>query len=138
MTPALLPDDHPIVLFDGVCNFCEASIQFIIKRDTDAVFRFASLQGEQGRAIALKHGVDPDIVITLMLLEEGTLYNKSCASLRIARHLRFPWNLARVFLILPKWMRDPFYMLVSKNRYRIAGKKEECMVPGPELRERFL
>ncbi len=138
MIDSAAESEGPIVLFDGVCNFCVGSVQFMIKRDRKKVLRFASLQGEAGRAIAMAHGVDPDAIITLMLLEDGVLTNKSTASFRIARHLTFPWNLARFLLIFPRWTRDPFYMIISKYRYRILGKKEECMVPSPEIRARFL
>lgn len=128
----------PIILFDGVCNFCESSVRFIVDRDPRGVFRFASLQSEIGRELAIGAGGDPDAMNTMMLLEDGELYTRSTAALRIARRMRFPWRLARVFLAIPEEMRDPLYALVSANRYRWFGKKEECMIPSPEIRERFL
>ncbi len=128
----------PIVLFDGVCNFCESSVRFIIDRDPHAVFRFASLQSETGRDLAVAAGGDPDAMNTMMLLEDGELYTRSTAALRIARRMRLPWRLARVFLAMPAAMRDPLYTFISAHRYRWFGKKEECMIPSPEIRERFL
>ena len=128
----------PIVLFDGVCNFCESSVRFIIDRDPDGIFRFTSLQSETGRRLAIEAGGDPDAINSMILLEDGQLYTRSTAALRIARRLRLPWRLARIFLAMPEDLRDPFYALIAANRYRWFGKKEECMIPSPEIRERFL
>lgn len=130
--------DHPIVLFDGVCNFCVGSVQFIIRRDREGAFRFASLQSDIGRELAVEHGVDPDAMNSLLLFEQGKLHLRSTAALRIARRLRFPWHLARIFLLVPRILRDPIYRLIAANRYRLFGKREECMIPTPEIRERFL
>lgn len=130
--------DNPIVLFDGVCNFCVGSVQFIIRRDREGAFRFASLQSDIGRELALEHGVDPDAMNSLLLFEQGKLHLRSTAALRIARRLRFPWHLARIFLLVPRILRDPIYRLIAANRYRLFGKREECMIPTPEIRERFL
>lgn len=130
--------EGPVVLFDGVCNFCESSVRFIIDRDVRGTFRFASLQSERGGELARRHGADPDRLNTMMLIEGGELYTRSTAALRIARRLRLPWRLARLFLALPSEVRDPLYELIAANRYRWFGQKEECMIPGPEIRERFL
>ena len=130
----------PTVLFDGVCNLCNASVQYIIDRDPSAVFRFASLQSEAGRRVleavgaALPEG-DPESVL---LVEDGRLYERSDAALRIARRLTGPVRLAAAFLLVPHVLRDPLYRFVARNRYRWFGKSESCRLPTPELRGRFL
>ena len=129
---------HPVVLFDGVCNFCESSVRFIIDRDPEGTFRFASLQSEGGGRLARRHGAEPDELNTMMLIEDGMLYTRSTAALRIARRLRLPWRLARIFLAIPAPMRDPIYNLIAANRYRWFGRKDECMIPTPDVRQRFL
>lgn len=130
--------NHPIVLFDGVCNFCEGSVRFIIDRDPEGVFRFASLQSELGENLAKEHGADAGEMNTMMLVQDGKLYKRTSAALRIAGRLKFPWPLASVFLIVPPFIRDIAYRIISKNRYRWFGKKDACMIPSPEIRERFL
>ena len=107
-----------VVLFDGVCNFCEGSVRFIINRDPEGIFRFTSLQSEQAKEILQSHGRDPDSLSSVVLVEEGTLYTKSSAALRIARRLRFPWPLLWGFIVLPPFLRDLGYDLIARNRYR--------------------
>ena len=129
-----------IVLFDGVCNLCNGSVQFILDRDPKGYFSFASLQSERGKALLREHGVtptegDPDSVF---LIEGGRLFDRSTAALRIAAHLTLPWSLMRIYLLLPAFLRDPFYKLVARNRYRLFGKTNECRIPTPELRARML
>ena len=130
--------NHPIVLFDGVCNFCEGSVRFIIDRDPEGIFRFASLQSEFGKQLAQEHGSDAGALKTFMLVQDGKLYKRTSAALRVAARLKFPWPLASAFLIVPPFIRDVVYRIISKNRYRWFGKKEACMIPSPEIRERFL
>jgi predicted DCC family thiol-disulfide oxidoreductase YuxK len=130
----------PVVLFDGVCNLCHGSVQFIVDRDPGAAFRFASLQSEQGAALLRAHGRtppegDPDSVV---LLEDGQVYEHSTAALRIARRLGGLWRLLYVFMIVPRFLRDAAYRLIARNRYRMFGKSEQCRIPTPELRARFL
>lgn len=129
---------HPVVLFDGVCNFCEGSVRFIIDRDPRGTFRFASLQSEAGLRLAQEHGGDASELNTMMLIENGRLHKRSGAALRVARRLRFPWFLAWIFIAVPPVIRDAIYSIVARNRYRWFGKKESCMIPTPEIRERFL
>ena len=130
--------EYPVVLFDGLCNVCEGSVKFILKRDGNRRFRFASLQSDVAKDLTRPFGVDPSALNTMMLVQDGTLYKRSDAVLRIARRLRFPWMLSSVFLVLPRFLRDPVYNFVGRNRYRWFGKKDECMIPTPEIRERFL
>lgn len=136
-TPAPTP---PVVLFDGVCNLCNGAVQFIVDRDPEGTFRFASLQSERAAALLGAHGLeapegDPDSVI---LIEDGRVHQSSGAALRIARHLRGPWKLFYAFVIVPRFLRDAVYRFIARNRYRWFGKSEQCRVPTPALRARFL
>ena len=130
--------NHPIVLFDGVCNLCSGSVQFILKRDPEGRFRFASLQSEAGRSLMVEHGLDPDALSSVVVIEDGRAYQESSAALRIARHLPGAWKLLRVFAVIPRPIRDAVYRLIARNRYRWFGKTEACWLPTPELRTRFL
>jgi len=127
-----------VVLFDGVCNVCNRTVNFIIDRDPDARFRFASLQSPEGMALAAPHGIDGSQPSTLVLLEEGKAYTQSTAALRIARRLRAPWPLAYALLAVPRALRDAAYRFFAANRYRWFGKADVCRVPTPEIRSRFL
>ena len=130
--------ESSIVLFDGVCNFCEGSVRFIIDRDPKGTFRFASLQSPFASEILQKHGRDPEELTSVVLVEHDRIYTKSGSALRIARRLRFPWFLLWSFMVLPPFIRDIVYDYIARNRYKWFGKKEECMIPTPEIRERFL
>jgi predicted DCC family thiol-disulfide oxidoreductase YuxK len=130
--------NHPIVLFDGVCNLCSGSVQFILKRDPQARFRFASLQSEAGRSLMTEHGLNPDALSSVVVIEDGRAFQESSAALRIARHLPGAWKLLRVFAVIPRPIRDAVYRLIARNRYRWFGKTEACWLPTPELRARFL
>lgn len=129
---------HPTLLFDGVCNLCSGSVQFILKRDTRGRFRFASLQSDAGRRLMTGHGLDPEALSSVVLIEDGRAYQESTAALRIARHLPGAWKLLRVFTVIPRPLRDAVYRLIARNRYRWFGKTETCWLPTPELRARFL
>lgn len=130
--------DASVVLFDGVCNVCNSTVNFIIDRDPTARFRFASLQSPQGSALAASHGVDASQLSTMVLIDGGRAYTKSTALLRVARGLRAPWPLAYVAMIVPRPLRDAAYRFLVSNRYRWFGKSESCRVPTPEIRSRFL
>jgi predicted DCC family thiol-disulfide oxidoreductase YuxK len=131
--------DAPIILFDGVCNLCNASVQFVIERDPTAIFRFAALQSDFGQAILAKNGIytegSPDSII---LVENDVVYDRSTAALRIAKRLSGGIQFMAVFLIVPKFIRDFFYKIIAKNRYRWFGKQESCWLPTKELKARFL
>ncbi|NUK29481.1 thiol-disulfide oxidoreductase DCC family protein [Parageobacillus sp. VR-IP] len=127
---------NTIILFDGVCSLCSASVQFIIARDPHAVFRFASLQSEVGEALRQKFGV-PE-VDSLVLLEDDRYYTKSSAALRICRRLTGAWKLFYIFWIVPKPLRDYVYGFVAKHRYEWFGKRDHCLMPTPDIRARFL
>jgi predicted DCC family thiol-disulfide oxidoreductase YuxK len=128
---------HPVILFDGVCNFCDASVQFILNRDPNETFHFASLQSEAGQELLEKYYVRDD-VDSMILIENDKVYYKSGAALRISRHLRGAWKLLYVFMVVPTPIRNIVYDLIARNRYKWFGQKESCMLPPPNVRKRFL
>jgi predicted DCC family thiol-disulfide oxidoreductase YuxK len=130
--------DRAIVLFDGTCAFCEGSVKFIAKRDPHGYFRFGASQSPSAAGILAEHGLARDGARSIVLIEDGQVYLRSTASLRIARHLRFPWSLARVFLIVPRPLRDGVYRIVAAVRHRLAGTSNACEIPPPEIRERLI
>lgn len=142
--------DGPVVLFDGVCTFCNGAVEFILDHEKRAVLRFAPLQSEPGVALleaaagasearALRAGAtgdgDPS---TMVLVEDGRVFTHSTAGLRIARYLRAPFSWAIVLLLVPRFLRDAVYRWFAAHRYRWFGREETCRVPTPELRARFL
>ena len=129
---------HPVVLFDGVCNLCHGTVRFIVDRDPDAVFRFAPLESEVGRRLvagAYAGGQAPDSVI---LLEDGRPYEGSEVALRIASRLGPPWSALLVLRIVPAGIREWAYRAVARRRYGWFGRMDACPVPDQQLRERFL
>ena len=128
-----------IVLFDGVCNLCNSTVQFIIKRDTNNQFKFSSLQSEYGQNFLKERNLDSsDFKSIILYVPEVAYYTKSTAALKIAQNLGFPYNLLSVFLLIPSFIRDWIYSLVSKYRYHLFGKKDSCMVPTPENKRKFI
>ncbi len=133
-----MQNDGPIILFDGVCNFCAWSVRFVIERDPRGVCRFASLQSEAGRHLLREHGLDEEAMDSFVLVEGVKAWRESDAALRVCLYLRAPWRWLSMFLIMPKFLRDPLYRLIARNRYRWFGKSDTCLVQSPELRGRFL
>jgi predicted DCC family thiol-disulfide oxidoreductase YuxK len=127
-----------IVLFDGVCNFCNESVQFIIKRDPKGYFKFAALQSEDGQALLKKYNLPIETIDTIVLIENKKAYTLSTVPLRITRKLYRLWSLLYIFVLVPSFIRDPIYRWIARNRYKWFGKKETCMMPTPEIRNRFL
>ena len=134
---SLSEDQNPVILFDGMCNFCSNSVQFIINRDPSSKFRFASLQSETGKNLIAKSKIDNKNLDSIVLFENGTYYIKSTAVLKIASKLNALWPLFYFFIVIPAPLRDYFYDIVAKNRYKWFGKKEDCMVPNAEIKARF-
>ncbi|HEU0013724.1 MAG TPA: thiol-disulfide oxidoreductase DCC family protein [Longimicrobium sp.] len=128
----------PIVLYDGVCGLCDRSVQLILRNDRRGRFRFAALQSDAGRALLEKFGLSPEALDSVVLVEGDQAWRRSRAALRIARRMDAPWPLLWPLTIVPRPVADFFYNLVAKNRYRIFGKLDACMIPPPEVRERFL
>ena len=129
---------HSIILFDGVCNLCNGAVNFVIKRDPGNVFKFTPLQEKQGVLLLKKHAIDAQKLDSIVLVENKKVYTKSSAALRIARKMSNLWPLFFVLLIIPRFIRDGVYDFIAKNRYKWFGKKKQCMIPTPGLREKFL
>ena len=129
--------DSPIILFDGICNLCNGAVQFIIKRDAQGKFKFAALQSPVGKSYLQKFKVNDD-TSSLILIKDARPFEKSSAALEIARHLSGAWPLLTAFKVVPKFLRDGVYNFIARRRYSWFGKKDECMIPTPELKSRFL
>ena len=132
-------ENKKIILFDGVCNLCNSSVQFVIKRDKKDIFRYAALQSETGQALVKQRHIDTSKVDSIILIEPGVAYyTKSDAALEIAQDLGGLWKLTAVFTWIPTSIRNSIYNLVAKNRYKWFGKQDACMIPTPELKAKFL
>lgn len=136
--PASLTLETPVLLFDGVCNLCNASVQWILKRDHKAQFRFAALQSEFGQQILQKHGLTTEQFDTVVLSVGDRIFLRSDAPLEIVRRLGGFWKLFYLFKVLPRPLRDALYNFVARNRYRWFGRQAACMLPRPEWKGRFL
>lgn len=130
----MVQNKKAIILFDGICHFCNGAVQFIIKRDRRAYFQFASLQSSVAKSLLSNHPAKDSIV----LIEDGQYYTESTAVLHIARNLDGLWKLVSIFFVLPKALRDPLYRFLARHRYQWFGQRQTCMVPTPEVKERFL
>ncbi len=131
-------DDQKIVVFDAECILCSANAQFVLKYDRGKHFMLAAMQGDYGSALYQKYGIDPTNPETLILLYKDKLLRNSDAVLAIYEGLGWPWKLAIVARIIPKFLRDPIYLFVARNRYRIFGKRDSCWLPTPEYQDRML
>lgn len=127
-----------IILFDGVCNFCNGSVNFIIERDSKNYFKFAPLQSESAQELLDEHGINKAETDSVILIEDGKAYTYSTAALKVAQKLDGAWSWFYAFIIVPKPIRDFFYKLFAKYRYKLFGKQDACMMPTPEIRARFL
>ncbi|CAM1365527.1 thiol-disulfide oxidoreductase DCC family protein [Tenacibaculum xiamenense] len=134
-----IPENKKLILFDGVCNLCNSSVQFVIKHDKKNQFLFTSLQGNTGTKIINHFNIDREKTDSILLFtKEKKIYSRSKAALLIASNLKFPINLLAIFLVIPSFIRDTVYNYIAKNRYKWFGKKEACYLPTPELKTRFL
>lgn len=127
-----------VVLFDGTCAFCERAVRFIATRDRAGYFRFGASQSPRAAELLARHGIHRDGARSIILIEDGQVYLRSTASLRIARRLHAPWNMAGALLAVPRPLRDAVYQVVAAIRHRIAGTSNACEVPPPEIRARLL
>lgn len=132
------PAGPAIIVFDGLCNLCTASVQFILRHERMPHFKFTPMQSKAGGALLAANGLAPDDVDTFVLIEDGRPYLRSDAAIRVARHLSAPWSLATALAIIPRPIRDWAYRIIARNRYQWFGRREACMVPSPEVRARFL
>lgn len=131
-------DNRPIIIFDGVCNFCNGSVNFIIKRDAAAVFAFTPAQSETAKALMEQHHIPNLANDTFILIKNGTCFTRTNAALEITKDLSGFWFLFRIFKLLPTSFRDIFYDALAKNRYKLFGKKDSCMVPSQNIKDRFI
>ncbi len=127
-----------ILLFDGVCNFCDASVQFIMQRDSKKLFRYAAIQSDIGQQLLKHYKLPTDQISTVVLIENDHIWTHSDAGLRVAKQLGGAWPLAYVFWYIPRFIRDAIYRLLARNRYRWFGQKDACRIPTPNERAMFL
>jgi predicted DCC family thiol-disulfide oxidoreductase YuxK len=135
---SLQPQQHPVILFDGVCNLCSGAVQFIIKHDPHQHFRFASLQSELGQQVLAKYQLPTQDFESFILWENEKLYTKSTGALRVAKKMNRLFSLWYIFIIVPPFIRDGIYHFIAKNRYQWFGKKTACWIPTPSLKRLFL
>ncbi|GAC1348852.1 MAG: thiol-disulfide oxidoreductase DCC family protein [Vulcanimicrobiaceae bacterium] len=131
-------DSRATILFDGICNLCNASVRAIVANDPAAHFRFAALQSGAARDILAAYGRTPESFASIVLVDGAGLSERSDAALRVACYLRFPWPLLGALFAVPRRARDRAYTLIARNRYRIFGTAATCAVPSPQLADRFL
>ncbi|HMT96183.1 MAG TPA: thiol-disulfide oxidoreductase DCC family protein [Ferruginibacter sp.] len=131
-------NNAPILLFDGICNLCNRTLQFIIAHDTQKLYRFASLQSAAGQKLLEQYKLSRSSYSSFVLIENNQAYTQSTAALKVAKNLSGPVKLMVVFNIIPVKIRDVVYNFIARNRYKWFGKKDQCMVPTPDLIKRFL
>lgn len=129
-------EDKAIILFDGVCNLCNTSVDYIIKKDTKGIFKFGALQ--KSGELLKKYNISPEYLNSLVLIQDDVVYYKSSAALKIARKLDGALPLLYPFILLPKFLRDPVYDIIANNRYRWFGQGNTCRLPTPEEAKRFI
>lgn len=129
---------QPVILFDGVCNLCSNVVQFVIKKDTKDLFRFASLQSSFGEEVLQKFHLPPNALNSFILLQHGKVYTKSTGALMVAKQMHGLWPLLYCFIIVPKFIRNAVYNYIANHRYKWFGKKEECWLPTPKLQQKFI
>lgn len=133
-----MPEAHKIILFDGVCNLCNGLVQFVINHDKKSIFRFGSLQSEGGRVLLKEHGLPLNDYDSFVYVKDNRVYLKSTGALHVLKDLGGFYKLLYVFIAIPRPLRDFVYSLIAKSRYSLLGKRESCMLPTPELKNRFL
>ena len=130
--------ESAIILFDGVCNLCNASVNFVLDRDVKHHFKFGALQSDEGMALLKDYSLSGDYLDSIVLLEGGVVYTNSTAALRVARKLGGAWPLMYGFIVIPEVIRNPVYNWIARNRYKWFGKQDFCRMPTPETRTRFI
>lgn len=132
------PHDGPVVVFDGVCALCSGWVRFLLRHDRRARFRFAAMQDRVGHDLLVAHGIDPADPVSFLLVDEGAAWHDSDGVIEVLRRLGGLWRAAVLLRIVPRTLRDRAYRLLARNRYRVFGRRETCMVPPTEVRARFL
>lgn len=134
-----LPLHKKIILFDGVCNLCNSSVLRIIKNDVKNIFVFASLQSEIGKKLCITYSIDTTVIDSIILIEPTKdFYTKSTAILKIIHHFPIQWKIVKIGWVFPPFVRNAIYDFIAKNRYNWFGKKNQCMIPTPELKSKFI
>lgn len=131
-------ENGAVILFDGVCNLCNSSVQFVIKHDKKDYFKFASLQSDAGQQLLKKYQLTQDNINSFVLIEDAEAFTKSTAALKVSKQLTGPVKLLYGFIIVPAFIRDVVYTFIANNRYRWFGQRNECMIPTPALKEKFI
>ena len=135
-----MPKQEPqsIVLFDGDCGLCNGVVNFVLRHDERGRFRFAPLQSPAGQSLLRRHGLPPEGVNSFILLENGMVFSRSTAALRLARRLGGVWSVFYYLVLVPRPLRDAVYALIARYRYRVFGRSDACTIPTPELKRRFV
>lgn len=133
-----IQSNEPVLLFDGVCNLCNLSVQFILKNEKNQKLKFAAIQSEAGKRLLSHYQIDPNQTNSVILIADNLVYTKSNAVLKLTHFLRFPYSSGKLLSAVPITMRNFLYKKVANNRYNWFGKRESCMIPTPQLRKRFL
>ena len=128
----------PIILFDGVCNFCNSAVNFVIRRDKKGAIFFTPLQTDAGQKLLQQYNLPTNDMHSFVFIDEGKAYTRSTAALQVCRYLRGLWPLCYSFIIVPKFIRDGIYNWTARNRYKWFGVRQQCMIPSPEIKARFL
>jgi len=131
-------NEHPVILFDGVCNFCNSAVNFVIKRDKKKQLFFAALQTDIGKKLLEQYSLPTDVMQSIVFIENGKAYTRSTAALRICRYLSALWPLCYGAIIVPNFIRNAIYDWIAKRRYKWFGVRNECMIPTPDVQARFL
>lgn len=131
-------NEQPVILFDGICNFCNGAVNFTIRRNKKNDILFAPLQSEKGQALLKQYSLPFKEMESFVFIENGKAYQRSTAALKVCRHLNSLWPVCYGLIIVPKFIRDGIYNWIAKNRYKWFGQKDSCMIPTPEIKARFL
>lgn len=131
-------NEHPVILFDGICNFCNGAVNFVLKQDKKGIFKFAPLQSQEGQKLLQRYSLSTKDLDSFVLIDKAKVYKKSDASLQVMNKLPWYWKATQLLKIIPAVLRDAVYDFISKNRYKWFGKKDHCVIPTPEMRSRFL
>ena len=134
----LASEPDGVMVFDGLCNFCSAQVQFILRVDKAGTIRFTAIQSAYGRHLAARFGLDPDDPSTFLFFDRGRPLQASDAVVAISKRLPPPWRWLRAIAVFPQSLRDAAYGFIARNRYRLLGRRAECMIPSPEVRARFI
>jgi len=129
---------EPVILFDGVCNFCNGAVNFVIRRDKKSKIKFAALQSDAGQRLLHEYKLPTEVFSSFFFIEDGKAMSQSTAALKVCKYLTAMWPLVYGFIIVPTFIRDGIYRWIAKNRYKWFGIKTTCMIPTPEVKERFL